>query len=206
VRTLAATTIKKRRELLEGKLLPFWAHKGLRQLRDLNLALRQQLPAMKRTTRRPRLQTGDRLFWIALARLWRNWRTALVLGAAARVGPISLRATDPAVVSKILYLRQTYFGPGKIADYLKRFHAVTVARSSVHRILGRRGMNRVSANQKHQSHRNCWQRYEKPLPGHQLQLDVKFLERIPRLAEAALSIHRDRRWHADSHPQGVRRV
>lgn len=32
-------------------------------------------------------------------------------------------ATAPEVVSKILYLRQTYhFGPGKIADYLTRFH------------------------------------------------------------------------------------
>ena len=31
----------------------------------------------------------------------------------------SPRATRPEVVSKILYLRQTYhFGPGKIADYL----------------------------------------------------------------------------------------
>jgi hypothetical protein len=54
-------------------------------------------------------------------------------------------------LSKILYLRQTYhFGPGKIADYLKRFHPVAVARSSVHRILGRHGMNRLPANQKHQ--------------------------------------------------------
>jgi hypothetical protein len=54
----------------------------------------------------------------------------------------SPRATPPAVVSKILYLRQTYhFGPGKIADYLKRFHQIAVARSSVHRILGRHGVN-----------------------------------------------------------------
>ena len=37
VRNLAATTIKKRRELLEGKLLPFCAHKGFRQLRDLTV-------------------------------------------------------------------------------------------------------------------------------------------------------------------------
>jgi transposase len=45
----------------------------------------------------------------------------------------SPRATDAAVVSKILYLRQMYhFGPGKIADYLKRFHQVVIARSSVH--------------------------------------------------------------------------
>ena len=92
----------------------------------------------------------------------------------------SPRATSAAVVSKILYLRQTYhFGPGKIADYLKRFHQIAVARSTVHRILGRHGMNRLPANQKHRPHRERWQRYEKPRPGHRLQLDVKFLERIP---------------------------
>ena len=35
----------------------------------------------------------------------------------------SPKATLPEVVSKILYLRQNYhFGPGKIADYLRRFH------------------------------------------------------------------------------------
>lgn len=52
----------------------------------------------------------------------------------------SPRATPTAVVSKILYLRQTYhFGPGKIADYLKRFHQIVLACSTVHRILGRHG-------------------------------------------------------------------
>ena len=44
-----------------------------------NMALRQQLRAVKRTTKRPTLRARDRLFWILLARLWRNWRTALVL-------------------------------------------------------------------------------------------------------------------------------
>jgi hypothetical protein len=43
------------------------------------LALRQQLTALKRATKRPAIQTSDRLFWVALARMWRNWRTALVL-------------------------------------------------------------------------------------------------------------------------------
>ena len=44
----------------------------------------------------------------------------------------SPRATPPEVVSKLLYLRQHYhFGPGKIADYLKRHHGVSVATSSV---------------------------------------------------------------------------
>ena len=92
----------------------------------------------------------------------------------------SPRATPPVVASKIVYLRQTYhFGPGKIADYLQRFHQIAVARSTVHRILRHHGMNRLPANQKHRPHRERWQRYEKPQPGHRLQLDVKFLERIP---------------------------
>ncbi len=89
-------------------------------------------------------------------------------------------ATPQEVVSKILYLRQTYhFGPGKIADYLRRFHQQSLAVSSVHRILVRHGMNRLPGSQKHRSHAKRWQRYEKPQPGHRLQMDVKFLERIP---------------------------
>lgn len=98
----------------------------------------------------------------------------------ARTPQRSPRATPPEVVSKILYLRQHYhFGPRKIADYLKRFHQLVVAGSSVHRILCRHHMGRLPANQKHRPHGKRWQRYEKPQPGHRLQLDVKFLERIP---------------------------
>jgi hypothetical protein len=41
----------------------------------------------------------------------------------------SPRATPREVVSKILHLRQRYhFGAGRIADYLKRFHQLKVAR------------------------------------------------------------------------------
>jgi len=92
----------------------------------------------------------------------------------------SPNATKAEVVSKILYLREQYhFGAGRIADYLKRFHEVEIARSSVHRILGKHGMQRLAANQKHRPHKERWQRYEKPQPGHRLQVDVKLLERIP---------------------------
>ena len=97
-----------------------------------------------------------------------------------RIPQRSPRATARDVVSKILYLRQHYhFGAGRIAAYLSRFHQITIAISSVHRILRRHGMPRLPANQKHQPHGKRWQRYEKPQPGHRLQLDVKFLERIP---------------------------
>jgi transposase InsO family protein len=92
----------------------------------------------------------------------------------------SPKATQPVVVSKILYLRQNYhFGPRRIADYLKRFHGISVAGATVHRILCRNGMKKLPANQKFQQHAKRWKRYEKPQPGHRLQMDVKFLERIP---------------------------
>jgi transposase InsO family protein len=92
----------------------------------------------------------------------------------------SPRACSHEVVSKVLYLRQHYhFGPQRIADYLRRFHELAVAVSSVPRILLRHGMNRLPANQKHRARARRWQRYEKAQPGHRLQMDVKFLERIP---------------------------
>lgn len=92
----------------------------------------------------------------------------------------SPRSTPREVASKILYLRQNYhFGPGKISDYLKRFHGVFVAKATVHRILGKHGMERLPANQKYRQHTKRWKRYEKQQPGHRLQMDVKFLERIP---------------------------
>ncbi len=79
-----------------------------------------------------------------------------------------------------MYLRENYhFGAGRIAGYLKRFHQLSIATSSVHRILQRHGLARLPANQKHRPHKQRWQRYEKPQPGHRLQMDVKFLERIP---------------------------
>ena len=44
-----------------------------------NLALRQQLAVYKRYRKRPKLNRTDRLFWIALASLWKGWRRVLLL-------------------------------------------------------------------------------------------------------------------------------
>src|SRR5216683_4007932 len=44
-----------------------------------NLALRQQLGAFRRAVGRPQLRTRDRLFWVLLAKAWRDWRTALIV-------------------------------------------------------------------------------------------------------------------------------
>jgi len=45
----------------------------------------------------------------------------------------------------------------------------------------RYGVNRLPANLKRRPTGRPWQRYEKPQPGHRLQLDVKFLERDRRI-------------------------
>src|SRR5437762_954888 len=43
------------------------------------VALRHQLNVLQRNVRRPKLRSADRWLWILLARLWRNWRSALVI-------------------------------------------------------------------------------------------------------------------------------
>jgi hypothetical protein len=55
---------------------------ALRTRTDLaleNLALRQQLANLRRTSSRPRLRMVDHAFWLALSRLWSRWADALVI-------------------------------------------------------------------------------------------------------------------------------
>lgn len=91
----------------------------------------------------------------------------------------SPRATHVDVVGKIIYLRQNYhFGPGKISMYLKRYHDVEISNSGVWRILKRLELNRLPASQRYKRLDKRWQRYEKQLPGHRVQIDVKFIAPI----------------------------
>jgi transposase InsO family protein len=91
-------------------------------------------------------------------------------------------ATKPEVVGKIIYLRRNYhFGPHKISMYLKRYHDVQVSPSGVWRILKRLDMSRLPASQRYRRHTDRWKRYEKPLPGHRVQVDVKFIAPIKGL-------------------------
>src|SRR5512133_3094838 len=75
---------------------------------------------------------------------------------------VSPNATHVDVVGKILYLRQNYhFGPGKISMILKRLD-----------------LNRLPASQRYKRLDKRWKRYEKQLPGHRVQIDVKFIAPI----------------------------
>ena len=104
----------------------------------------------------------------------------------------SPHATKPEIVGKIVYLRQNYhFGPHKISMYLKRYHEIEVSPSRVWRILKRLDMSRLPASQRYRRHVDRWKRYEKSLPGHRVQVDVKFIAPLQG-SEEALPVHRDR--------------
>ena len=78
------------------------------------------------------------------------------------------------IEEKILYLRKTYhLGPDRITWYLKRYHDITVSGSGVYRALKRNGYNRLPRNAKRRTVQTV--RYEKQVPGHHIQVDVKFL-------------------------------
>ena len=44
-----------------------------------NLALRQQIAVLNRKLQRPKLKNSDRVFWMMLSKLWKNWCSALVI-------------------------------------------------------------------------------------------------------------------------------
>ena len=101
----------------------------------------------------------------------------------------SPRATNIEVVGKVIHLRQHYhFGPQKISMYLKRYHDVDLSPSGVWRILKRLDMNKLPTSKRYVRHAKRWELYEKPQPGHAVQIDVKFV--APMGARKNLSVHR----------------
>jgi len=85
------------------------------------------------------------------------------------------RRVDIAIEEKIIYLRTNYhFGPLTISCYLERFHDIKVSRSGCYSVLLRNGLNRLPENTKKRS-KTVFKRYEKKVPGHHVQVDVKFL-------------------------------
>lgn len=84
------------------------------------------------------------------------------------------RALRPDAVEKVLHLRCTYhMGPQRIAWYLERYHGITTSCSTVYRTLIRNGMRRLPRNVGRRALHT--RRYAKQVPGHHIQMDVKFL-------------------------------
>ena len=79
------------------------------------------------------------------------------------------------IEEKILYLRKNYYlGQQRISWYLLRYHDIKVSAAGVWWVLKRNGLNRLPKNQRKRSMEQ-FKRYEKQVPGHRIQVDVKFL-------------------------------
>jgi len=83
------------------------------------------------------------------------------------------RKISQEVVNKVFDLRQTYqLGSKRITWYLERYHGISISESSVTRILVRYGLNRLPKTASRRTVHT--KRYAKKVPGHQVQVDVKF--------------------------------
>jgi hypothetical protein len=78
---------------------------GHKQIALENAALRQQLAILKREQPRPKLHYRDRLFWIFLMKIWKQWRTALIIVRPATVVSCEVKSRDGIIVA-----------PGNVGD------------------------------------------------------------------------------------------
>ena len=85
------------------------------------------------------------------------------------------RKTAPEVVEKILELRSTYqIGAKRIAFYLDRYHGIKISESTVTRVLRAHGVGSLPKTAPRRAIHS--KRYAKTVPGHHVQVDVKFLQ------------------------------
>src|SRR5438105_3571259 len=59
---------------------------GYEQIALENLALPEQLTIFQRSVRHPKIRTTDRVFWVCLRKVWKEWKSALVI---VRPGTVS---------------------------------------------------------------------------------------------------------------------
>ncbi len=108
------------------------------------------------------------------------WRSAYVKGgeqALKNKKPIPKKQpnrTPDEIADKVLYLRRKYhLGPIRIMWYLARYHDIRMSDATIYRILKRNGLNCLPRQAKKRTVHT--KRYNKQVPGHHIQMDVKFL-------------------------------
>jgi transposase InsO family protein len=82
--------------------------------------------------------------------------------------------TPPEIEEMVLHLRRTYhLGQLRISWFLHRYHGIKISPGGVRSVLLRHGLNRLPRHAKIRAVQT--HRYEKQVPGHHIQVDVKFL-------------------------------
>ena len=109
--------------------------------------------------------------------VWRNAHREHGEEGLRRKKPIARshpNQTPDEIVEKILYLRRKYhLGPTRIMWYMARYHHMRVSDATIYRVLKRHGVNRLPG--KVGCRKVHTKRYNKRVPGHHIQMDVKFL-------------------------------
>ena len=82
--------------------------------------------------------------------------------------------TDHEIIDKILKIRQEYqMGALRIKYYLERYHGIQISESTISRALKTYGVNKLPKTAPKRAIHS--KRYAKKVPGHHIQVDVKFL-------------------------------
>ena len=90
--------------------------------------------------------------------------------------------TPIEIEEKVLQLRRKYhLGPMRIVGYLERYHGIKISDATVSRMLKRHGVNRLPRGTRVRKVHT--KRYNKQVPGHHIQMDVKFLTFIGKQGE-----------------------
>jgi len=120
-----------------------------------------------------------RYFGIGRASFYR-WKRAYErdgedgLANAKPIPKSSPNQTPVEVEEKVLHLRRKYhLGPERIMWYMARYHAVRMSDATIYRTLKRHGLNRLPRGTRLRKIHT--KRYNKQVPGHHIQMDVKFL-------------------------------
>ena len=76
---------------------------GYEQVALENLALREQLAIFQRSVPHPKIRPTDRLFWVCLRKVWKEWKSALVI-VRPETGPRLAKEAFPTLLVPIISL------------------------------------------------------------------------------------------------------
>lgn len=83
-------------------------------------------------------------------------------------------AIKQEVIDHVLDIRRRFqMGSWRIKWYLERYHGISISESSVTRVLIRNGVSKLQNNKSRRTLHT--KRYTKNVPGHHVQMDVKFI-------------------------------
>ena len=147
--------------------------------KEVQREIQRKLRVLQHAERTGQVSKTCRYFGIGRASFYR-WKRAYErdgedgLANAKPIPKSSPNQTPVEVEEKVLHLRRKYhLGPERIMWYMARYHAVRMSDATIYRTLKRHGLNCLPRGTRLRKIHT--KRYNKQVPGHHIQMDVKFL-------------------------------